>query len=208
MDDASARPEPILGAVTTDGGEVDPEQLRPVTTLLAEAAARLQVADPRDTPAVLAAAWTALGLAASVGRFLAETGTLDHGTARRNAAPAIGAAEIQLRMAPSLPTDMAPATLAVVASPSGRLPAEEALALHAGVLGIGSACNIVGAAARSYAADRLDHAACDLVTAAGYEVWMSYDGDHPELWGAPPGQYGLGIGMHPATVAYLDAQDD
>lgn len=206
MDDASARSEPVLGAVTTDDDEIDPEQLRPVTTLLAEAAARLQVADPRDTAAVLAAAWTALGLAASVGRLLAETGTLDHGTAHRNAAPAIGAAEVQLTMAPSLPTDTAPATLAVVAPPYRRLPAEEARALHAGVLAIGSACNIVGAAARPHATDRLDHAACDLITAAGYEVWMSYDGEYPELWGAPPGQYRLGIGMHPATVAYLDAQ--
>src|SRR6266536_305178 len=108
------------------------------------------------------------GLAASVGRLLAETGTLEHGAAYRNAAKAIGLVEIQLRLAPSPPTDLTPATLSVAAPPAGRLTAEQIRALHAGILAIGSACNVVGAAARSHATDQLDHAACDVVTAAGY----------------------------------------
>ena len=87
---------------------------------------------------MLTAASTALGLAASVGRLPADTRTLDHGTAHRNAPWAIGSAEIRLRMAPSLPIDPAATTLCVVAPAPGRLPAGEVRARHAGVLAIAS----------------------------------------------------------------------
>ncbi len=55
-------------------------------------------------------------------------------------------------------------------------------------------------------ADPFDHAARDVLIAAGYQVWMRDDGDHPEMWAVPLDQYAAASGMHPDTLAYLDSQ--
>ncbi|MDI6105930.1 hypothetical protein QLQ12_45910 [Actinoplanes sp. NEAU-A12] len=80
----------------------------------------------------------------------------------------------------------------------------DVLALHCGVLAIGSACNIVGAAAGRHSADEATRQACTVITAVGYETWMSYDGDYPDLWGGAADQHTLGW-LHPNTIAYLNA---
>lgn len=202
--EAAADRAGLRGTWTAGEDTIDRAVLEPVTAILGRAIAGLHMADPADTRAVISAALSGLRLAASVGRLLADTGPLDYQFRYRNAATGFVAAEIALGAAAGPGADVPAGILAVDLSPRQRLSGGDVLALHGGVLAAGSACNIVGAAAQRHAVDGTDLQACKVITAVGYETWMSYDGDYPELWGGSREQHAI-AGFHPHTMAYLDA---